>query len=190
MAATGERKTRLPEREQKYRRARILKLWMESHEFQGFPVSFSALETLTGLPSSTIAGLLAEYGSYGGDIGTARTETVHSLIRGMQQVDPDLTPETLMKMFEIELPRYQKRWRSALPVGQPAEHVHSGIRVRLHRPMLGHVFAPAGWWASYMPDQLGDPVLWDQEGTLWVLPQSATLVGGRRLGHFLSISPA
>lgn len=189
MAANGERKTRLPEREQKYRRARTLKLWMENHEFQGFPVSFSALGTLTGLPSSTIAGLLAEYGSYGGDIGTARTETVHCLIRGMQQVDPDLTPETLMKMFEIELPRYQKRWRSALPVGQPVEHVHSGTRVLLHRPMLGHIFAPAGWWVSYMPDQPGDPVLWDQEGTLWVLPRNATLAEGRRLGHFLSVSP-
>jgi hypothetical protein len=164
-------------------------MWMESHRFEGYPVSFSALEVLTGLPSSTITGLLAEYGTYGGDIGTARTETVHALIRGMQKVDPVLTPSDLIEMFEIELPRYQKRWLTFDSVASSPEHAISGNRLQLLFPLVGHIFAPSGWWVHYLPDEPGEPGLWKQNDVYWVLPERVTLVDGQHLGKFLSVGP-
>jgi len=162
---------------------------MESHQFEGFPISFSALEELTGLPSSSVAGLLAEYGEYGSDIGTARTETVHALIRGMRKVDPDLTPTDLIKMFEIELPRYQKRWLLYAPDEGSSEYETPGHRLQLLVPLVGHIFAPSGWWVEYLPDEPGEPGLWKQNDVHWVLPSGVALLDGRRLGKFLSVGP-
>ena len=186
---SGERKARLPEREQKYRRARALKAWMEKHRFEDQPISFSVLGELTGLASSTVTGLLAEYGTYGSDIGTARTETVHALIRGLQKVDPELTPAALVEMFEIKSSRYQKRWLTFDSTAPTPGHNTLGSRIHLLVPLVGHVFAPSGWWVSYFPDEPGEPGLWRRNNVHWVLPAGATLPEGQHLGKFLSVGP-